>query len=53
MIEKLRGERTILIVTHRPSHVRLADQVLLMDQGYLRLAGPPAEVLPKIPRGML
>ncbi len=53
MVQQLRGQRTIFIVTHRPSHVRLADQVLFMDHGYLRLAGPTAEVLPKIPKDLV
>ncbi|MBF0348343.1 MAG: peptidase domain-containing ABC transporter [Magnetococcales bacterium] len=45
----LRGERTIFIVTHRPSHIRMADQILFFDHGYLRLAGSPDQILSKIP----
>ncbi len=45
-----RGRHTLLIVTHRPSHMRLADRIFYFDRGVLRLAGPTAEVLPKIVR---
>jgi ATP-binding cassette, subfamily C, bacterial LapB len=51
-IRSQRGKRTIFIVTHRPSHIKLADKVFYFQQGYLKLAGPPAEVMPKIPPGM-
>ncbi|MBF0427788.1 MAG: ATP-binding cassette domain-containing protein [Magnetococcales bacterium] len=53
VVEQLRGKRTIFIVTHRPSHIRLADVVLYMDQGYLRLSGPPNDVLRQIPGGFV
>ncbi len=43
-IEELRGTTTIFIVTHRPSHMQMADIVLYLDAGYLRGAGPPDEV---------
>lgn len=49
-IRYLRGHCTctILIATHRPSHMRLADRIFYLDRGVLRLAGPTAEVLPQI-----
>lgn len=43
-----RGRHTLLIVTHRPSHMRLADRIFYFDRGQLRLAGPTASVLPQI-----
>ncbi|MBF0626329.1 MAG: peptidase domain-containing ABC transporter [Magnetococcales bacterium] len=51
-VQKLRGANTIVIVTHRPSHMKMADQIFFLDQGYLRLAGPPAEVLDRIPKDL-
>ena len=48
-IESLRGLSTIFIVSHRPSHLKMADRILVFDGGTLRLAGPSAEVLPRIP----
>lgn len=52
-IENLRGKSTIFIVTHRPSHLKLADKILVLDTGYLRLAGPADEVRPQIPKDLL
>ncbi|WP_193771185.1 peptidase domain-containing ABC transporter [Candidatus Magnetaquicoccus inordinatus] len=43
-VEELRGSTTIFIVTHRPSHMQMADIVLYLDSGYLRGSGPPNEV---------
>lgn len=53
VINALRGKRTIFIVTHRPSHIKMADQILFFDQGYLRLAGPPSQILSKIPSDLV
>lgn len=53
VVQELRGKRTIFVVTHRPSHIRLADQVLYFDQGYLRLSGKPNDVLRQIPGGFV
>jgi ATP-binding cassette subfamily B protein len=36
---ELRKQSTILIVTHRPSHLRLADAVVYMEEGYVREVG--------------
>lgn len=52
-VEALRGHSTVFIVTHRPSHMRLADRVFVLDHGALRLTGPPDEVLAKLPEGFL
>ncbi len=52
-ISQLRGQSTILMVTHRPSHLRMADKVMVLDGGYLRIIGPPGEVMPRVPVDML
>lgn len=52
-IESLRGKKTVIIVTHRPSHLSRVDQILLMDQGQLVAQGPPNELLEKIPFELL
>ncbi|MBF0193254.1 MAG: peptidase domain-containing ABC transporter [Magnetococcales bacterium] len=51
-VNSQRGKKTIFIVTHRPSHIKVADTVLFFQQGYLKLMGPPAEIIPQIPPGM-
>jgi len=38
-IEQLRGTVTIFIVSHRPSHLRLADTVVYLESGYVRGVG--------------
>lgn len=35
----LRGKSTVFIVSHRPSHMRLADVCLYLDQGAIRASG--------------
>ncbi len=47
-LEELRGRATVLMVTHRPSHLRLADRVMVMDGGRILLNGPPDDVLPQL-----
>jgi ATP-binding cassette subfamily C protein/ATP-binding cassette subfamily C protein LapB len=44
----LRGKRTVLIVTHRPSHMKLCDRVAVLDAGRVVLDGPPAEVTKRL-----
>lgn len=45
MLKRFRGNTTVLFITHRPSHMRLADTVMVFDSGYLRASGPPDEIL--------
>lgn len=44
-LKELRGKVTVIFISHRPSHIRLADSLIVMDRGYLRAAGPPNELL--------
>ena len=50
-LQQLRGRATVLVVTHRPSHMRVADRVLYLEGGRLMIAGPPSQVLPQIGLG--
>ena len=52
-VEFFRGQSTIFMVTHRPSHLRFADKILVFDGGYLRLAGPADEVRARIPPDLI
>lgn len=47
-VQALRGDTTILLVTHRPSHMARADLILRMDAGRIAAFGPPSEVLPRL-----
>lgn len=42
---ELKGKTTVIFISHRPNHIRLADTLLVLDRGYLRAAGPPSELL--------
>ena len=44
-LKALKGKATVLFISHRPSHIRIADTLLVLDKGYLRAAGPPDELL--------
>ena len=52
-VKEMKGNTTILIVTHRPSHIRLADKIVWLDSGHLIAAGPAEEVKKRIPGGVL
>ncbi|MBF0614298.1 MAG: ATP-binding cassette domain-containing protein [Magnetococcales bacterium] len=52
-VEEMRGRTTVFIVTHRPSHLKMADFVLYLDRGYLRAAAPPAEVEKLLPKSFV
>lgn len=47
-LEAVRGTCTVIFVTHRPSHMKLADRLIVLDRGYLALDGPPDLVMPKV-----
>jgi ATP-binding cassette subfamily C protein LapB len=38
-LERLRGKVTSILVSHRPSHLKLADSVIYMEEGYVRQVG--------------
>lgn len=44
----LRGRSTVLLVSHRPSHLRLADMIVYMEDGYVRQVGTWEQVSPLI-----
>ena len=47
-LRKLKGRSTIFLVTHRPSHIRLADVAVVIQGGYIRLMGAPGEALKRL-----
>lgn len=47
-IVAMRGRGTLILVTHREDHMRLADTLLVLKQGELTHAGPPARVFAAI-----
>jgi ATP-binding cassette subfamily C protein LapB len=41
----LKGRSTVVFTTFRPSHMRLADRVVLLKDGQVALDGPPEKVI--------
>lgn len=52
VVQRMRGHSTVLLVSHRPSHLKLADRVAILQHGQLRMVGPPEQVLSRLPPGM-
>ncbi len=44
-LKKLKGKHTIIMVSHRPSHIRIADKAVLMEQGAVQFAGEADTVI--------
>jgi len=47
-LESLRGRHTVVIVTHRPSHIRAADRVIVIARGGVTHDGPPEALMDKL-----
>lgn len=43
--KKISKEKTIILITHRPSMVNIADKILYLDQGFVKAFGPKNAVL--------
>lgn len=52
-VDRLRGTTTVFIVTHRPSHLKMADKILWLDSGHVRAFGPADEVQGQMPKEFL
>lgn len=48
-LERMKGNSTVFLVTHRPSHLKLVDKVVVMVGGQVRMAGPAQQVLSRLP----
>ena len=51
VLAKLRGRRTVIIVTHRPSHIQLCDRVVMLQEGRVTRDAPAAEFLKATSKG--
>ncbi len=45
MIGALKGKATIILNTQRPSHMKMADRVVVLKSGQISMMGPPDEVV--------
>lgn len=53
MLKEMRGHTTVFLVTHRPSHMRQADRLIVLESGQMLFNGPPEEGLSKLPKDFL
>ncbi len=44
LLRECRGKRTVIIVAHRPSYIREADRVIVMNRGAITFDGTPEEM---------
>lgn len=44
-LKKLKGKHTIIMVSHRPTHIRIADRAVLMEQGMVKFTGDTDTVI--------
>ncbi|SCA55357.1 putative Toxin secretion ATP-binding protein [Candidatus Terasakiella magnetica] len=47
-LERVRGSQTIIMITQRPSHMRLCDRLMVLKEGQVDMLGKPNEVLDKM-----
>ena len=45
-LKALKGKRTVIFISHRPSHLKLADNVVLFRESYVQGVVPPATLFP-------
>lgn len=48
VLQELKGQATVLMTTHRPSHMKLAHRVVLLRGGFVAASGRPNEVIPLV-----
>lgn len=48
VLKYYKGRKTIILSTHRPAHIKLADRVLYFKEGQLIYNGKPEDVLKKV-----
>ncbi len=53
LLDRLKGRCTILMVSHRPSHIRLADKAVVLEQGIVQFVGAPDEAIEFIQSTMI
>jgi len=52
-LEEMRGATTVLLVTHRPSHMRVCDRLIVLEGGAVVADGTPQDIFRQLPAGSL
>ena len=42
---RMKGKKTVVMITHRPSHLKIADKVIVLRNGQIAMQGKPEEIL--------
>ncbi len=45
-LKSMKGKTTILMISHRPSHIKMADKILVLQDGMVHKFGTPADIFP-------
>jgi len=53
LLKNLKGQATVIMVSHRPSHIRLCDQAMILDSGVVRGVGSAQDVLASMNGGQI
>jgi ABC-type transport system involved in cytochrome bd biosynthesis fused ATPase/permease subunit len=48
LLERLRGTRTVLFTSHRPSYIRIADYAVFLRGGNVEFGGKPEGAIEKL-----
>ncbi|MCF6767927.1 ATP-binding cassette domain-containing protein [Thiotrichales bacterium 19S11-10] len=51
LLENLKGKVTVILISQRPSHLRVTDQIMILDQGKMIAGGASADVIKVILEG--
>jgi len=47
-LKRVRGDHTIIMITQRPSHMRMCDRLMVLKEGQIDMLGKPDDVLDKM-----
>lgn len=53
LIGRLKNKTTLVMVSHRPSHLKLMDKILVLNHGKLVMYGPAQAILEKLNKELL
>lgn len=48
LFKRIKGKATMVVVTQRPSHMKLADRIVVLNNGVVAGDGPPEQILPAL-----
>lgn len=52
-LKKIKGKKTIVLISHEAAHIQMADIVIALQEGRQIMTGSPEAVLSKMPKGLI